>query len=199
MTLPAKIVKLTGGKLPGIARTDFRRVLYVARGGSMTALAANPQFVWCDYLVRRDLERTGRVTTETAQDPRFGIKNPVLYTARSLMTRRAGNPVESPVPGLVLFDIGFGVQPADERDGLDACPKRPESRLRRFGWRQRPSVSAGRLRGKLGWMAFGARRRPCVVGRRHPGQNMQRQQGQRTKPCDFGALVQARILTDNTR
>jgi len=135
MTLAAKGIELIGGELPGIARADFRRVLGVAGGGPMTAFAANPQFVRRDYLVRGDRKWSRRVTTEAAQDSGCGIEDPVRDAAWVFMARRAANSVELPVPGLVLFDIRFGIQAADESDGLYAGAKRPQARLRRFGRR----------------------------------------------------------------
>src|SRR5260370_2369343 len=105
VALAAKIAKLTGVELRGIARTHSCWIPYVIRGRSMTALAPDSQFVGHDYLFRRDLKRTGRVTTEAAQDPRLGIKDPVLYSARRLMTRSQSNAVELPVPGLAFCAI----------------------------------------------------------------------------------------------
>jgi hypothetical protein len=160
----------------------------------MTCLAANPQLVRRDHMVGRDLERTSGVTTETAQDSRFGIKDAVPYAACGCVARRASNRVQFSVPGLVLLDIGFLVQPIDERDGLHAGAERPESRLRRLGRSQRACVGAGRLRGELCWMAFSASRRPGVIGGRHAEQRTGKQQGQETGASQ--ELTQARILAN---
>lgn len=178
MTLAAKGVELIGSELPGVARADFRRVLDVARGGTVTALAANPQFVRSDYLVRGDRKWSRRMTTEAAQDSSFGIEDAVLNAAGVFVARRAANPVELPVPGFVLFDIRVGIQPADESDGLYAGAKRPEPRLRRFGRCQSPRVRTRRLRGKFGGMTFGACRGPGVIGRRHAEERLTRQENQ---------------------
>lgn len=139
------------------------------------------------------------MTTETAQYSGFGIKNAVLYAAGCLVARGAGNGVEPAVPGLVLFDISFGVQPADECDGLHSGAKGPEPRLGRLGRGQRTGVSTGRLRAKLRRMAFGAGCRSSVIGLRDGDQKMQRQQGQRAKRGDFREPAQARILADKVR
>ena len=112
------------------------------------------------------------MTTEAAQDPRLGIEDPVLYSARALMARSKSQAVELAVPGLVLLDIGLGVQATYKCDGLYTRAERPETRLGRFGRRQRAGVSAGRLRVKLGGMAFGASRRPSVIGCRCPDQKV---------------------------
>jgi hypothetical protein len=52
VALPAKIVQLIGGKFPGISRAHLRGFLDVIRGGPMTGLAADPQLVRRDDLVR---------------------------------------------------------------------------------------------------------------------------------------------------
>ena len=194
VALAAKIVELIGGKLSGVARPDFRRVLDMARGWSMTAFTAHPRLVRLNHLVWRDLQRTGRVASETAQDSRFGIKNPVPYAARRLVPRRAADAIEPAVPGFVKFDIGFGIEPVDECDGLVTRAKRPESGLGRFGRRQRPRVRAGRLSCKLRRMAFGADRGPGVISRRNAHEEIERQQGERTELSESG---QARILGDH--
>ena len=125
VALAAKIIELAGIELSGISRTHFCRIFCVIRGRSMTTLAPNSQFVGSDYLIRRDLKRTSRVTTETAQDSRLGIKDPVLYPALGLMTGSKSNAVELAVPGLVLFDIDLGIQPTYKCDGLYTRAKRP--------------------------------------------------------------------------
>jgi hypothetical protein len=125
VALAAKIVKLPGVELSGISRTHSCRIFYVIRGRSMTTLAPDSQFVGSDYLIRRDLKGTGRVTTETAQDSRLGIKDPVLYPAPGLMTRSKSDAVELAVPCLVLLDIDLGIQPTYKCDGLYTRAKRP--------------------------------------------------------------------------
>ena len=66
------------------------------------------------------------MTTETAKDACLRIEDPMLFAAWGLVTRRAGNRVEFPVPSLVFFDIDLGVQPANECDGLNTGAKCPE-------------------------------------------------------------------------
>ena len=93
VALAAEIVELNRVELSRISGPHSCWIFYVIRGGSMTPLAAYSQFVGRDYLVRRDLQRAGRVATEAAQDSGLRIKDPVLYPARSLMTRRTSNTI----------------------------------------------------------------------------------------------------------
>src|SRR5262249_40288292 len=157
----------------GIPGAHSCGILYVIRRRSVATLAANSQFVGRDYLVRRNLERAGRVTTEAAENSGLGIKDPVLYSAPGLMARRTSNAIKSPVPGSILLHIGFGIEPTYKCDGLYTRAKRPESGLWGFRRRQRAGVSAGRLLAKLSGMALGACRRSRILGRRRPGQKIQ--------------------------
>jgi len=129
VALAAEIVELSRVELSGISGAHLYGILYVIRSRSVTPLAANSQFVGRDYLVRRNLERAGRVTTEAAQDSGLRIEDPVLNSARGLMARRSSNPIQPPVPGPVLLDIGPGIQPVYKCDGLNTRAERPESGL----------------------------------------------------------------------
>jgi hypothetical protein len=108
VALAAKIVELGRIELSGISGTHLCGVFYVVRSRSMTPLAPNSRFVGRDYLVRRDLQRARRVTTEAAQNSSLRVKDPVLYSARVLMARSKSNAIELAVPGLVLLDIALG-------------------------------------------------------------------------------------------
>ena len=108
------------------------------------------------------------MTTETAQDSRLGIKDPVLYPAPGLMAGSKSHSVEFTVPGLVLLDIGLGIQPTYKCDGLYTRAECPQSRLRWFRRGECAGVSTGRLRAKLSGMAFRASRGPSVIGGCHP-------------------------------
>ena len=139
------------------------------------------------------------MATEAAQDSRLGIKDPVVYPAPGLMTRSKSDAVELAVPGLVLLDIGLGIQPTYKCDGLYIRAECPQSRL---GWFRRgecAGVSTGRLRARLSGMALRASRGPSVIGRCHREQKLRRQQGKRSEPQSFRELTQARILTDKIR
>ena len=125
VALAAEIVELGGIELSGISGTHLCGVFYVIRSRPMTPLAPNSQFVGRDYLVRRDLQRARRVTTEAAQDSGLRVKDPVLYSAQGLMTRSKSHAVELAVPGLVLLDIGLGIQPTYKCDGLYTRAERP--------------------------------------------------------------------------
>jgi hypothetical protein len=198
VALTAEIVELSRVELSGISGTYLCGIYYVIRGGSMTRLAPNSQFVGCDYLVRRDLQRAARVTTEAAKYSGLRVKDSVLYSAGVPMSRSKSNAIELAVPGFVLFDIDLRIQPTYKCDGLYTRAERPQSGLGRSRRRQSAGVGAGRLHAKLGGMALGACRRPSVLGCRRPDQKMQWQQDKRSKFQRRRELTQARILTDKT-
>jgi hypothetical protein len=132
VALTAEIVELSRVELSGISGTYLCGIYYVIRGGSMTRLAPNSQFVGCDYLVRRDLQRAARVTTEAAKYSGLRVKDSVLYSAGVPMSRSKSNAIELAVPGFVLFDIDLRIQPTYKCDGLYTRAERPESWLGRF-------------------------------------------------------------------
>jgi hypothetical protein len=129
MARAAQSVQLGSVHAARVSRMHYAWIRGVRRRRPVADFAMHAQLRWNDGLVFRQLQVSGGMAGEASHHPGGGVEGPEGYSGVRLVAWGQRERIRGPVPGFAQFHIMFGIQPADEGDGLVPCPECPLSGL----------------------------------------------------------------------
>lgn len=143
MTSTAEYVKFgrtQPARIPDRSRFAMRS--YVLAAGPVAGFAMYPCFRRLDGATSIDIQRTGGVAPEAAQNGRNRIECVIPEPFRIGMTRRQSHRFGRRIIGKTVLEVPFLLHLAHIRDCLGSGAKRPVPRTVRRCYRERMSMSA---------------------------------------------------------
>lgn len=116
VTAAAELIDGVGGEPPGIAHG--RLFGSVRGGGAVTGFALHAGFGRQDAIARSQLQGSGGVALETAQNGRVGIEGAIDLTTLLTMAWSDFHAPGGGIPTEAVFEVVFVVAAADKGDGL---------------------------------------------------------------------------------